>query len=143
MVTSYIMLHIGVRVREKSVRIMHWVRMHWVAITIFGTMIVSLVSIFFAASRADKRWGLPPDLVKTGVAADAVILEVREMGLVATMNKMPLAFVLEVRSEGRSPYRAKAEKAVPFLSLHKCEAGSTLRVLVDPKDPSRVAIVGI
>jgi hypothetical protein len=104
--------------------------------------ILMLVLAGIAISRETKRWALPPDLAKMGVSAEAVILEVRELGI-GRMNAMPLAFVLEVRPAGRSPYRAKAEKNIPFLSLHKCEVGSTVKVLVDPKDSSRVAIVGM
>jgi hypothetical protein len=81
------------------------------------------------------------ELAGTGLPAQAVILEAQHVTLIG-MNELTIAFVLEVRAEGRPPYRAKCFKKVSLLELHRYDVGARVKVLVDPKDPSRVGIVG-
>jgi hypothetical protein len=47
---------------------------------------------------------------------------------------------LRIEVPGRNPYTVKTKVAVPVMKSSWVLAGSTVEVLVDPKDPVRVAI---
>jgi hypothetical protein len=114
-------------------------------VAIIATVVVtmSLIAMGFAFRREYQQpRDLERALAETGVPTEAMILEARDTG--GRLNEVPkLAFVLEVRPEGRAPYKATAVKYISILLLHKCQPGSAVKVLVDPNDQSRVAIVGL
>jgi len=103
--------------------------------------VMALIVTGLAFWREHKQ---PRDLERvlagTGVPMEAIILEARDTG--GRLNEVPkLAFVLEVRPKEGPPYKASAAKHVSILALHKCQPGATVKVLVDPNDPSRVALM--
>jgi hypothetical protein len=78
-------------------------------------------------------------LLATGEPAEAVILAAADTGV--TVNDCPQArLTLEVRPEGRPPYRAEATMLVGRLQTGMLVPGTHARVKFDPADPSRVAV---
>ncbi len=77
--------------------------------------------------------------MKSGVPAQALIREVRKEG--GGDGGSGVRLMLEVRVEGRAPYRAEATLLVgvsdPKLVFHE---GSTVQVFLDPKDPNHVVV---
>lgn len=75
----------------------------------------------------------------TGSPAKATVLHIWETG--TRVNHSPvIGFELEVRAEGRPPWRAKTKALVSILAIPRIQPGMELDVFYDPADPSRVAI---
>jgi hypothetical protein len=82
------------------------------------------------------------ELAATGLPAQGVILEAEHASAGVGVNELIIGLTLEVRPDGRPAYRAKTFKKVSLLMLHRYEVGARVKVLLDPKDPSRVGVVG-
>src|SRR5262245_5045308 len=78
----------------------------------------------------ESRWSMELN-VRRGKADD-----------VLSGEESPIRKKLTLRIEvaGSNPYTVKTKVAVPVMKLGWVLAGSTVEVLVDPKDPERVAI---
>ncbi len=88
-----------------------------------------------------KGQALTKELLEKGIPAAAIVLQIRDTGV--TINENPqVEFLLEVRPEGRAPYQAQTTALVSRLSVPKYQPGAVVKVLFDPQDPSRVALVG-
>ena len=79
------------------------------------------------------------NLVKTGVAAPAVIISAEDTGV--TMNNSPQArLTLQVTPADRPPFQAVATTFVGRMQIGMLTPGSSVTVRYDPNDISKVAI---
>jgi hypothetical protein len=113
---------------------------------LFGIALILAIGAWWGLPRLfagplTKGQELTRELLEKGEPAPAVILEVRETGL--TLNENPaLELVLEVRPDGRPPYLARTTALVSRLSVAEYHPGAAVKAVFDPKDASRVAVVG-
>ncbi len=91
-------------------------------------------------------WGLLRDwrrqrwILQHGEPADATVKQLWDTG--TRINGYPLfEALLEVRRPGEAPYQVKSRKTLHMLNAWQISPGATVRVKVDPRDPSAVAIM--
>lgn len=82
------------------------------------------------------------NLKKTGIPARGKVLKVWDTGV--TVNNNPqIGMELEVETDDLSPWIAKTKLIISRLQPHIYQPGATVQVRYDPKDPERVAVVGL
>ncbi len=99
-----------------------------------------LLSLMLGCSAIYRSTGISQarELEKTGLPAEATILQIRDTGM--TLNNDPVVdFMLEVRPEGKAPYRAKTRMPISRLEIPRFQPGAVVRINYDPNDPSRVS----
>ena len=102
------------------------------------TLVVLGVTGFFLY-RMFKGMSQNKNLVKTGIAAPAVILDVQDTGV--TMNDSPQArLTLQVTPTDRPPFQAVTTAFVGRFQIGMLTPGATVQVRFDPNDISKVAI---
>ena len=102
------------------------------------TLVVLGVTGFFLY-RMFKGMSQNKNLVKTGVAAPAVIIDVQDTGV--TMNDSPQArLTLQVTPANRPPFQAVTTAFVGRFQIGTLTPGATVQVRFDPNDISKVAI---
>jgi hypothetical protein len=79
------------------------------------------------------------ELQRTGVAAQASIVRIRDSGM--TLNDDPVVWLdLVVHPEGRPPYPAATKSPISRLDVPRFQPGAQVPVRYDPADPARVAL---
>lgn len=124
----------------------------WVVVVETVAVILFLVLFFgmfiYVFKWAFKSTGIERDLMDSKEkgepveAAEAVVIEVHETGV--TVNDVyPMAgLTLEVRPQGRAPYRAEVKWLIDRFQIPQFQPGAVIPVLIDPKDPDNVALGG-
>jgi hypothetical protein len=100
--------------------------------------IVLGVSGFFVY-RLFKGMSQNSGLVKTGIPAPAVILDVQDTG-VSMNNSMQARLTLQVTPAGRPPFQAVATTFVNRFQVGMLVPGAPVNVKYDPNDITKVAI---
>jgi hypothetical protein len=100
--------------------------------------IVLGVSGFFVY-RLFKGMSQNSGLVKTGIPAPAVILDVQDTG-VTMNNSMQARLTLQVTPAGRPPFQAVATTFVNRFQVGMLVPGASVNVKYDPNDITKVAI---
>jgi hypothetical protein len=105
--------------------------------TIMCSVAMTVVG-FIMRDRSDD--GLHRELRQIGTPAAARVLEVHEKDVVNHVTQR-LELLLEVMPEGRPSFRAKTYSYVPFQNARAFfSPGGMVRVLFDPRNPSRVVV---
>ena len=107
---------------------------------------VAVAAVFFFMARAARRrlvlllgQGIA---LEDGVPAQATVVALADTGI--TVNENPQVRVeLEVRRRDGHAYRATATAVVSRLTASRYAPGTAVAVMVDPRDPQRVALVGL
>jgi hypothetical protein len=82
------------------------------------------------------------EILRTGKPADGTILDIEDTG--NRFNDQPEVILsLEVRAPGKPAYRAKATMIISPVYIPRFQPGAEVKVKVDPKDPSRVAVESV
>lgn len=104
----------------------------------FGGLLTLGVSGFFIY-RLFKNMSGNSAVLKTGVSAPAVIIDVADTG--TTMNESPqVRLTLQVTPAGRPPFQAVTTTFVGRLQIGMIVPGASVTVKYDPNDISKVAI---
>ncbi len=108
------------------------------AVLLFEAAFVAVIYYAF-------KWTLGPEvarrkLLENGEPAEATILQVTDTGV--TMNNIyPVVKVLlEVRPQGRPPYRVETRMTVNRVDIPQVQPGTVVPVKIDPRSPKRVAV---
>ncbi len=127
--------------------------MDWFTTIFAGSGLITLVSIActclitlavlgvtgFFLYRMFKGMSQNSSLVKTGVSAPAVILEVQDTG-VSMNNSMQARLTLQVTPSNRAPFQATATAFVNRFQVGMLVPGASVQVKYDPNDISKVAV---
>ncbi len=109
-----------------------------IACTCLITLVVLGVTGFFLY-RLFKGMSQNSNLVKTGVSAPAVILEVQDTG-VSMNNSMQARLTLQVTPSNRPPFQATATTFVNRFQVGMLVPGASVQVKYDPNNISQVAV---
>jgi hypothetical protein len=105
-------------------------------------LLFPIAGLALGCGAIDRMTGVrdAKELQGTGLAADAEILSLWDTGI--TLNQDPVVGLkVQVRPKEGAPYEAVIRKSlVSRLDLPRFQPGQIIRVRVDPKDRSRVAI---
>lgn len=127
--------------------------MDWISTLLAGSGLITILSIVcscvitlvvlgvtgFFLYRLFKGMSQNSGLVKTGVPAPAVILEVQDTG-VSMNNSMQARLTLQVTPAGRPPFQATATTFVNRFQVGLLVPGAAVQVKYDPNDITKVAI---
>lgn len=107
-----------------------------IALTCGITLVTTLITIV-AIVLIRRAVGPNRGVLKSGIAGEATILSVRQTGV--QVNDQPqVAFELEVRVPGRSPYQAQTKAVIPIINVPQFQPGNVIPVKVDPNKPDQV-----
>lgn len=108
-------------------------------ICVCASTVIPLGIAGFFLFRMFKNMNQNSNLVKTGVSAPAVIIDLQDTG--ATMNDSPqVRLTLQVTPTNRPPFQAVATTFVGRLQVGMITPGASVNVRYDPNDISKVAI---
>ncbi len=127
--------------------------MDWVSTLLAGSGLITILSIVctcvitlavlgvtgFFLYRMFKGMSQNSGLVKTGVAAPAVILNVEDTG-VSMNNSMQARLTLQVTPTNRPPFQAIATTFVNRFQVGMLVPGASVQVKYDPADITKVAV---
>ncbi len=127
--------------------------MDWVSTLLAGSGLITILSIVctcvitlavlgvtgFFLYRMFKGMSQNSGLVKTGVAAPAVILNVEDTG-VSMNNSMQARLTLQVTPTNRPPFQAVATTFVNRFQVGMLVPGASVQVKYDPADITKVAV---
>ena len=127
--------------------------MEWISTILAGSGLITILSIActclisaivlgatgFFLYRMLKGMSQNSALVKAGVPAPAVILDVQDTG-VTMNNSMQARLTLQVTPSGRPPFQAVATTFVNRFQVGMLVPGATVQVKYDPNVPSKVAV---
>jgi len=118
----------------------------WAAIAEGGLAGAILVAVLLGVLVGGFWIGLAPQarrnrLARVGVAAEATILSVGETGWTLQGNYGLARLRLQVEPpDGGAPYEATTKTYINRFEMPAYQPGVRLPVVVDPKDPTRVAV---
>lgn len=127
--------------------------MDWFTTIFAGSGLITLVSIActclislavlgltgFVFYRVFKGMSQNSNVVKTGVSAPAVILEVQDTG-VSMNNSMQARLKLQVTPSNHPPFQATTTAFVNRFQVGMLVPGASVQVKFDPNDISKVAV---
>ena len=105
-----------------------------------------IVGVVFVAITAFCSWFFFHDEVRSnrlraeGLRAEAVILSVEETGVAIRGNYPQARLRLLVQPETGASYEATTKCLMNRLEIPACQPGNRIRVVVDPKHPTRVSV---
>ena len=105
---------------------------------IFSAAIIAI--IYFSFRVAFGSMIRQEKLMKTGVQAEATILEVKETGMTVNEIYPVIKLVLEVRPPEGEPYQVETKESINRFDIPTFQPGAVLPVLFDPKNPKKVAV---
>jgi len=106
-------------------------------ITVIDLAVLGFIYLFFFKSMMKSE-----RLMQTGKPARARIVTARYTGTVVNDIYKQYDFTLEVFPEEGEPYEAKTRGLVPIEETASFQPGTMIPVMVDPANPSEVAIGG-
>ncbi len=107
-------------------------------VTIF--VLVILLIFFVVYRKVFAPVGRQRQLQRTGLPAEATILEIRETGWTVNNIYPVVKLKLEVRPPGGQPYQAEVQTLIGRLDVPQLQPGALVPVRYDPRKPSRVAL---
>jgi prolyl oligopeptidase len=79
------------------------------------------------------------DVLANGLPATGKVLEIWETGVRINDNPV-VGFLLEVHADGMEPYQAEIRALVSILWVPQIQPGAELPIMIDPAQPTRVAL---
>jgi hypothetical protein len=77
---------------------------------------------------------------KTGIPADARILQMSETRMVLNQRYPVVRFLLEVHPPNGAPYQATTKCPISLLDVPRLQPGKMVPISIDRRDPSKVAL---
>ncbi len=116
-----------------------------IATALLGLAVVVGVPTLLVLTVRNRTGGaerLREELSKTGKSATATIRHIEETGTV--INRQPeVAVWLTVQPDGEEPFDAEIAWVFSTQDVQNYRVGTKVRVLYDPRDHDRVAVVGL
>lgn len=107
-----------------------------ITVAVVAFVVILLGTIFWTLSAGAR---VRAKLQRTGVRGQAQVLAASETG--TRINNQPVVeLTLNVQAPGGAPYRAAHREVISSVQVHRITPGTTLTVLVDPRDPRMMAI---
>lgn len=103
-------------------------------------VLVFFLIFFFVFRKVFGPVGKQRKLQRTGLPAEATILEVRETGWTVNNIYPVVKLKLEVRPPGAQPYHAELQTLIGRLDIPQVQPGAVVAVVYDPKHPRNVAL---
>ena len=111
----------------------------FISVCVCASTLIPLGVTGFFLYRMFSNMGQNNSILKTGVQAPAVILNVEDTG--TTMNDNPqVRFTLQVNPYGQPPFQAVTTSFVSRLKIGMLTPGAPATVRYDPNDRTKVAI---
>lgn len=115
-----------------------------IAIIAFASLLfdAAFFAVFYFAFRTvlgpevDRR-----DLMQKGEPAEATILRVTDTRVTVNEIYPVVKVLLEVRPQGRPPYRAETQMLINRVDIPQVQPGMVVPVMIDPRSPQQVAVV--
>ncbi|MBX7082784.1 MAG: DUF3592 domain-containing protein [Nannocystaceae bacterium] len=112
-----------------------WMPWYFVPMMVLGLAIPIVVLTRLLRGSAERS-----RILSRGLPGQASIVNIWETGV--RVNDSPqVGFQLHVYPQGGQPYAAQTTMIVSQLAIPRIQPGSTVQVMIDPADPSKVAIV--
>jgi hypothetical protein len=119
-----------------------WLRILVALLALAAVIAGPVVMIKAVIYKANKNQRLAEELAKSGTSAVATILDLAETG--TYYNERPeMQVLLNVKPDGAPSFAATVEMVFLVQDVQRYGVGADVRVLFDPKDHDRVAIVGL
>ena len=109
------------------------------AVVIIFVLIVAGVA-FFVFKNISGPMSRQRKLQRTGLPAEATVLELGETGITVNNVYPVIKLVLEVRPPGGRPCQAEVQTVIGRMDIPRLQPGAVVSVKYDPKDPSNVAL---
>ena len=109
-----------------------------IVVIVFVSVVILI--FFFVYRKVFGPVGKQGKLQRTGLPADATILEVRETGWTVNQIYPVVKLKLEVRPPGGQPYQAEIQTLIGRLDVAQIRPGAVVAVKYDPRNPSKVAL---
>ena len=111
---------------------------------VFGLIFIFVI-IMVMKGAAGAAGGGYDSLVAKGVPARGILLQVASTGVkvgpVSRRFEMRQVYI-DIEIPGREPYETSANAVIPLNLVRDVLPGATVEVRVDPKNPTKVAIIG-
>lgn len=113
-----------------------------IAEPLFGTILSAIVIavVYFSLRAAFGSIIRQEGLMKSGVQAEATILEVKETGMTVNEIYPVIKLVLEVRPPEGQPFQVETKELINRFDIPTYQPGAVLPVLYDPRNPKKVAV---
>ncbi len=102
--------------------------------------VVSIAFVYFCIRMFFGSMIRQEALMKSGVQAEATIVEVKETGMTVNEIYPVVKLVLEVRPPEGQPFRVETKELINRFEIPTFQPGAVLPVLYDPKNPKKVAV---
>lgn len=100
-----------------------------------------VIGVFvFAFGRVFGPVARQQALQRTGIAAEATVIGLKETGLTVNRIYPVVKIQLRVRPSGGQPYQAEVKTVIGRLDIPQIQPGTTVKVIYDPSNPSDVAL---
>jgi hypothetical protein len=111
---------------------------------VFGLIFI-LVIVMVIKGAAGAGAGSYDSLVSSGIPARGILLQVASTGMKvgSVSRRFELRQVyIDVEIPGKPPYETSARVVIPLNLVRDVLPGATVELRVDPKNPSKIAIIG-
>jgi hypothetical protein len=109
-----------------------------IATAVFLILIFYFVYQWIFASEVEAS-----RILKIGLPAEATVLKAKETGTVVNNIYYGVDFQLEVRPPNRAPYQTEVRGLIPIVTMAQFQPGMVVPVMVDPKNPKKIALIPI
>ena len=104
-----------------------------------GTFAFVGVILWFTLRPLLQNMNQRSQILRTGVPASAIIVSLADTGML--VNYQPQVRIgLQVNPANGIPYQTEVTMVVSQLLIPRVQPGMTVPVMIDPKDPSKVAL---
>ena len=104
-----------------------------------GTFAFVGVILWFTLRPLLQNMNQRSQILRTGVPASAIIVSLADTGML--VNYQPQVRIgLQVNPANGMPYQTEVTMVVSQLLIPRVQPGMTVPVMIDPKDPSKVAL---
>ncbi|MFN8521413.1 MAG: hypothetical protein U0667_18990, partial [Chloroflexota bacterium] len=98
-------------------------------------LVFTVIGVWFGRLTAGRQ-----RLLREGIAGQATILSIGGGRMVVNNINYLMTFQLMVSVPGRQPYQVEHRQLVPIFAIASIPVGSTVSVLVDREDPTKLTL---
>ena len=112
---------------------------------VFGLIVVFVIIMVVKGAAGGGASGSYDALVANGTPARGILLQVSSTGtkIGSVARRFELRSVtIDVEIPGKAPYEISATPVIPINLVRDVLPGATVELRVDPKNPSKMAIIG-
>jgi hypothetical protein len=112
---------------------------------VFGLIFIFVIIMVVKGAAAGGSLGSYDSLVAKGIPARGILLQVSSTGtkIGSVSRRFELRQVyIDVEIPGKAPYEISATPVIPINLVRDVLPGATVELRVDPRNPSKMAIIG-